>query len=65
MNFLGLIQITTLAQNVINSVVQFIWIVFIILALYLCNYTKLFLDNIIVKGLKTMYNNEEVTSNIK
>lgn len=42
----------TLAQDAINLITQFIKIVFKILALYLYDWSKFFLDNIKVKKSK-------------
>lgn len=58
-------RIITLAQSATNLVAQFIKIVLKILAPYLRDGAKLFLDDIRVKRPKTIYNNKELTSGIR
>ena len=62
---LGLMRMTTLAQGATNSVAQFVRIVLKILAPYLRDRTKPFLDNVGVKGPKTIYNNKELAPGIR
>lgn len=57
-------QMITLPWGVTNSIPQFVWIIFKILAPHLQDWGKLFLDNIVVKGRKTKYNEEKVTLEI-
>lgn len=65
MTSLKFMQMTTLAQDTTNLVAQFVRIVLKILAPYLRNQAKLFLDNMAVKGLKITYNNEKVAPGIR
>lgn len=65
MTLLGLIQKTTLAQATTNSVIQFTRIVLKILALYLQNQVLPFLDNVRIKGLKSIYNYKKLVLGIK
>ena len=60
-----LMQMITLAQNVINLVVQFIKIVFKILASHLRDQVKHFLDNIGIKRPKIIYINKKLILGIK
>lgn len=62
---LGLMQMTTLAQDAINSVAQFVRIVFKILAPHLRDRALPFLDDIGVKSPKTIYNNKKLASRIR
>lgn len=62
---LGLMQMIILPKSTINSIVQFVWIVFKILAPYLWDQAKLFLDNVEVKKPKTKYNNKKVAPKIR
>ena len=62
---LGLMQMTTLAQSATNSVAQFVRIILKILAPYLRNRAKPFLDDMAIKGPKTTYNNKEVAPSIR
>ena len=62
---LGLMRMTTLAQGATNSVAQFVRIVLKILAPHLRDRAKPFLDDVGVKGPKTIYNNEEVAPGIR
>lgn len=62
---LGFMQITTLAQGITNLINQFVKIVLKILALNLYNQTKLFLKDVGIKGVKTIYNNEELAFAIR
>lgn len=57
-------RIITLVQSTTNLVFQFVKIIFKILALYLYDQIKLFLTNMRVKKLKSIYNNEKLTSEI-
>lgn len=63
--FFSLIEITILIQDATNFVIWFIKIVLKILALHLYNWAKFFLNNIIVKRPKTIYNNEKEALGIK
>lgn len=65
MTLLGLMQITTLAQNLTNLVAQFITIKFLILSPHLQDQAKLFLNSVEIKGLKTKYNNEKLVLEIR
>lgn len=58
-------QITTFPQDATNLVAQFVRIAVKILAPYLWDQTKLFLNDIGVKKLKTKYNNKELALGIK
>lgn len=58
-------RITTLALGATNSVFQFDRIVLKILAAYLCNQVLLFLDDVGIKDLQTIYNNEKLALGIK
>ena len=62
---LGLMRMTMLAQGATNLVTQFVRIVPKILASYLRDQAKPFLDDVGVKGPKTMYNNEEFAPGIR
>ena len=62
---LGLMRMTTLAQSVINSIVQFVKIVFKILAPHLHDWAKHFLDDAVIKGPKSTYYNKEVAPGIR
>lgn len=62
---LGLMQMTTLAQGATNLVAQFVRIVLKILAPHLRDRAKPFLDDVGVKGPKTMYNNEKLAPGIR
>ena len=55
---------TTLPQNAINSVTQFIRVITKIFQDHLSRYLP-FINNIGVKGPKTIYNNKEMTPNIR
>ena len=61
---LGLMRMTTLAQDATNSVAQFVRIVLKILASHLRDRAKPFLDYMGVKRPKTTYNNEELAHGI-
>lgn len=65
MTLFRLMQMTTLAQDTINLVTQFITIVLKILAPHARNRLKPFLYDIEVKRQKTTYNNKELISGIK
>ena len=65
MIYLGLIQMTTLAQGVTNSVAQFVRIVLKILVPHPFDQAKRFLDDVGVKKPKTKYNNKELALGIK
>lgn len=65
MTSLGLMRMIILPQAVTYLVVQFVKILLKILAPYLHDQVKLFLDNIEVRKLKTKYNNEELAPEIK
>jgi hypothetical protein len=60
-----LLRQTTLPQDAINSVTQFVRIVIKILEDLIPDIYRPFLDDIGVKGLKTDYNREESASNIR
>ena len=60
-----LMRMTTLAQDATNLVADFVMIVLKILAPYLCDQAKPFLDDVGVKRRKTMYNNEELAPGIR
>ncbi len=62
---LGLMRMTTLPHDATNSFAQFVLIVLKILAPYLRDRAKPFLDDVGVKGPKTKYNNEEVAPGIR
>ena len=65
MTFLGLMQITILPQSITKSVALFVRIVLKILAPYVRDWAKLFLDDVGVKRPKTKYNNEEIAPEIR
>ncbi len=62
---LGLMRMTTLAQDATYLVAQFVRIVLKILKPHLRDRAKLFLDDVRVKEPKTTYNNEELASEIR
>ena len=60
----GLVQITILLQGATNLVAQFVYIVNKILEDYILEYCQVFLDNIRIKGPKTVYSNKVVVLGI-
>ena len=62
---LSFMQMTTLFQGATNFVAQFVQIILNILASYLQDQAKPFLDNLEAKGPKTKYNNKEIAPGIK
>jgi hypothetical protein len=62
---LGLLQQTTLLIGTTNSVVQFVQVVTKILEDFILYNCILFLDDIRVKGLTTIYNNTEVLPGVR
>jgi hypothetical protein len=62
---LGLFRQTTILQKVTNSIIQFVRIVTKILKKYIPHVYLFFIDNINVKGPKTIYNNKKIISGIR
>ena len=64
MTFIELLKMTILFQKIINSVAQFVRIIIRIFRDYIFDKIKFFFDNIEIKKLKTIYNDEKITSSI-
>jgi hypothetical protein len=62
---LGLFRQTTILQKITNSIAQFVRIVTKILKKHIPHVCLPFMDNINVKGLKTIYNNEKIIPEIR
>jgi hypothetical protein len=61
----GLLRQTIILQKAINSIAQFVRIITKILEKHIPHVCLPFINNIGIKGSKTIYNNEEIISKIR
>ena len=61
---IGLLRRTWLPQKVMNSVIQFVWIILWVLETQTSHICKQFLNDIKMKGSKTNYNRMKALSNV-
>ena len=55
---------TTLPQEWTNSVLEFVWIVKKVLADYISHDCDIYVDDVLVKSLRTKYNKKKVISGV-